>query len=466
MGCYTYENEYRLLELVSSSKPVKSSKCQLSFLFIGSAFAIAAAEPVSFVRQIAPILREKCVTCHGPEKAKAEFRLDTFELLNKSGSSKTAPLQPGAPEKSHLYELITASDPDDRMPQKDDPLPKEQVALIERWIREGTKFDGPDPKAGLASLAGLVDQPPAPQFYSVPAPITALAFHPTEKELAVSGYHEIMIWGTDTGALLRRITNVAQRTVGLAYNQDGSVLAAASGTPGRDGEAKLFDAKTCARLSTLITTPDVMLSVSFSPDSSRLVCAGTDNIIRIFDVASGKLQLTIEQHADWVTAVAFSPNASNIVSASRDKTVRVFDAATGELDTTYTGHTEGVFAAAFGIDGKQVLSGGRDKKIHVWEIKDAKKVTEVGLDAEVQRIVLSTNGLFVAAENVVRQYGPKHESIRTFSGHSDLIYSLSIHDGSGQLASGSYDGEVRIWNVRDGSLVRKFTAAPLRLSSK
>ena len=209
-----------------------------------------------------------------------------------------------------------------------------------------------------------------------------------------------------------------------------------------------------------------MLSVNFSPDSSRFVCAGTDNIIRIFDVASGKLQLTIEQHADWVTAVAFSPNASNIVSASRDKTVRVFDAATGELDTTYTGHTEGVFAAAFSIDGKQVLSGGRDKKIHVWEIKDAKKVTEIALDGEVQRVVLSTNGLFIAAENVVRQYSAKYESIRSLTGHSDLIYSLAIHDGSGQLASGSYDGEVRIWNVRDGSLVRKFTAAPLRLSSK
>ena len=49
---------------------------------------VRAVEPVSFVREIAPILRDKCLTCHGPEKAKGEYRLDTFELLQKPGASK------------------------------------------------------------------------------------------------------------------------------------------------------------------------------------------------------------------------------------------------------------------------------------------------------------------------------------------------------------------------------------------
>src|SRR5688572_1259722 len=110
----------------------------------------AAAEPVIFVKEIAPILRDKCLTCHGPEKAKGEFRLDTFETLSKPGSSKNPPLVSGAPEKSHLFELLTTTDDDDRMPQKDAPLPKEHIALVERWIREGAKFDGPDFKATLA----------------------------------------------------------------------------------------------------------------------------------------------------------------------------------------------------------------------------------------------------------------------------------------------------------------------------
>jgi hypothetical protein len=430
--------------------------------------AASAAEPVSFVKQIAPILREKCLTCHGPEKAKGEFRMDSFELLNKPGSSKTAPVVSGAPEKSHLLELLTTADEDDRMPHKDDALPKEQIGLFERWIREGAKFDGPDTKATLASLAAFVDQPAAPDTYATPLPITAIAFHPQGAELAVSGYHEITIWSTDTGTLLRRITNVAQRTFGIAYNQDGTILAAASGTPGRSGEAKLFDPATRVLIRTFATTPDVMLAVCFNPDSTRLACAGTDNTIRIFDVQSGNVQLSIEQHADWVTSVAFSADGSNIVSASRDKTVRLFDAVSGELETTCTSHTEPVFAASFSIEPKYALSGGRDRKVHIWEIKEGRKIADLAIDAEIQRVIASTNGIFVAADKQIRQFSAdtKRELTRTYSGHADLIYSLALHDASARLASGSFDGELRVWNIRDGTLIRKFTAAPLRLTAQ
>jgi WD40 repeat protein len=433
---------------------------------LASSFGRAAQEPVAFVKQIAPVLREKCLTCHGPEKAKGGFRLDTFELMNKPGSSKLPPLVAGSPEKSHLFELLTTSDQDDRMPQKDNALPPDQIGLFERWIREGARFDGPEPKATLASLAALMDQPLAPETYLAPVPITAIAFHPAGKELAVSGYHEITVWSADTTSLLRRITNVAQRTFALVYHRDGTILAAASGTPGRSGEAKLFDAQTGERIRTLVSTPDVMLSVCFNADSTRLACAGTDNAIRLFDAASGNLQLTAEQHADWVTSVAFSADGSNIVSASRDKTVRVYDAVSGELETTYTGHGEAVFAAAFSIDPKYALSAGRDKKVHLWEVKDGKKSGELSAEGEIQRLIVSTNGIFVAAGAAIRHYSKdsKRELLHTFTGHADLVYGLALHDASEQLASGSYDGEIRLWNIRDGTLLRKFRAVPLRLT--
>ena len=261
---------------------------------------LRAAEPVSFVREIAPILRDKCLTCHGPEKAKGEYRLDTFELLQKPGASKATPITAGAPAQSHLFELVTATDEDDRMPQKDEALPKPQIALIERWIKEGARYDATDPKLSLAALAGFVEQPSPPNVYRAPVPVTAMAFHSDGTDLAVGGYHEITVWNVNDGVLLRRITNVAERTLGLAYNRDGTLLASASGTPGKLGETKLFDAKTGKLLRTLAVIPDLMLTVAFDSQQSRIACAGADNTIRILDVESGQARLTIEQHADWV----------------------------------------------------------------------------------------------------------------------------------------------------------------------
>ncbi len=432
------------------------------------ALHLRAAESVSFVREIAPIFRDKCLTCHGPEKAKGEYRLDTFERLQKPGASKAAPITSGAPAQSHLFELVTAADADDRMPQKDEALPKQQIALIERWIKEGAHYDAPDPKLSLAGLAGFVEQPSPPGVYRAPVPVTALAFHPAANELAVGGYHEITVWNVNEGVLLRRITNVAERTLGLAYNHDGTLLATASGTPGKLGETKLFDAKTGKLLRTLAVIPDLMLTVAFDSQQSRIACAGADNTIRILDVESAQARVTIEQHADWVTSVAFSTDGSNIVATSRDKTVRVFNADNGELEATYTGHSEAVFSAMFNNDGKLVFSGGRDRKLHVWETHEAKKISEIGVDAEIQKLLVTASGVFIASDKTVYQYSRerKPERLKTFAGHEDLIYSLALHEAFHLLATGSYDGEVRIWNVESGELKKQFKAMPVRLSSK
>src|SRR3954469_6003011 len=80
------------------------------------------AQAVSFTNDIAPILVQKCLTCHGAEKNKGHYRLDTFESLMKAGTSKETPIATGKPEASKLYQLLVTDDEDDRMPQKNEPL--------------------------------------------------------------------------------------------------------------------------------------------------------------------------------------------------------------------------------------------------------------------------------------------------------------------------------------------------------
>ncbi|MEO8429801.1 MAG: c-type cytochrome domain-containing protein [Verrucomicrobiota bacterium] len=421
-----------------------------------------SAVGVSFTNQIAPILTRKCLTCHGPEKSKGGFRLDTFELLLKPGESKSASIVSGKPQPSELYRRVTIKDEDDRMPQKADPLPEAEIVLIERWIKEGARFDGPDAKAPLVSLVPRTPHPNPPANYARPVPVTALAFSLDGQELAVGGYHEITIWNPADGKLLRRITGVAQRTQSLAYSPAGG-LAAAGGSPGESGEVALFDPVKGTLLKVLGTMSDMMLDVKFSPDGTRLAVCGADNAIHVYDVATGKEQLRIEQHADWVMAVDFSRDGTQLGSASRDKTARIFDSKTGELETTYVGHTAAVFDVAFNNDGKTVCSVGRDKKIHFWDTKEAKAKGEIGgFDDEVFKIVVAGNHLFTcSADRKVRQHSiEKRELVRTFSGHRDWVYSIAFDPASQHLASGGYDGEVRVWNIQDGQLVAAFTAAP------
>jgi WD40 repeat protein len=431
-----------------------------------------AAEPesgttntISFSKQIAPILERKCLTCHGPEKAKGGLQLHTFERLRQGGESKEPTITPGHPEQSKLYQLLVTKDPDDRMPQKDDPLPADQIKLFARWIQEGAAFDGPDAKAPLTALRPPVTHPPPPTSYPRPVPITALDFRPDGQALAVAGYHEVTIWNPSNGVLLARVTNVDQQTLALADSPDGTLLAVGGGTPGRSGDARVFEAATGRLLQTLVTVGDLVLAVAFSPDGRHLAVGGADNVIRLFQLPSGQEERKIEQHADWVMALAFSPDGTRLVSGSRDKSVRLFDPQTGDLEETYTGHSQAIFAVGFLRDGKSLISGGRDKALHVWQQKEAKKSFEVpGFEADVWRLVVHSNQFFTAsADQQVRVYrlgDKKAELVHTLQGHHDVVYSLAFHAASGRLASGSYDGEVRIWNATDGTLLNSFLAAP------
>jgi len=110
----------------------------LGFVYLPDFPTLAA---VQFSTHLAPIFVEKCLTCHNATKQKGKYRLDSFSALMQPGESKSPPVVPGKPEESRLYQLITAKDPDDRMPQKDDPLPPAQIAMIAQWIREGAQYD-------------------------------------------------------------------------------------------------------------------------------------------------------------------------------------------------------------------------------------------------------------------------------------------------------------------------------------
>lgn len=425
--------------------------------------AKAAGKPVSFKNDVAPILVAQCLTCHGPSDPKGDYQLHTFEKLLTAGASASEAVVPGKPDESELLRLMEATDKEERMPKDGDPLPAEQLALVRRWIAEGAKFDGPNKTADIVSLVPRKPHPNPPEAYRTAVPVTALAFAPSGKELAAGGYNEITIWNAADGKLLRRIKDVEQRTFGLAYSQDGKLLAAAGGTPGVSGEAALYDPATGKLVRRLGTMSDVALGLQFDPSGKKLAVCAADRSIRIYDVAAGKEALLIEDHADWVMCVAWSADGKQLVSGSRDKTVKIFDAEKGESVTTYPGHGETVLSVAFAPDGKSVLSGGADKKIHVWNPADAKQIATItGFAGDVYRLEVVGDVVWScsADKTIKRHQLSDRKATADYKGYADYVFSLAVNPETKRVAGGCFDGEVKVWNMEDGANVLSFRAAP------
>lgn len=103
---------------------------------------MAASKPVDFEEEILPILEDTCFDCHGEDKQKGGLRADQRVSLLKGGDTGFPAIVPGNPEKSQLVHFIKGVNPDEIMPPKGSPLDDEDVAIIEKWIKEGADWPG------------------------------------------------------------------------------------------------------------------------------------------------------------------------------------------------------------------------------------------------------------------------------------------------------------------------------------
>lgn len=364
------------------------------------------------------------------------------------GDSGDATVVAGKAQASALFKLLITNEPDDRMPQKAEALPAEEIVLIERWLNSGASYDGGAPSRPLAELVREQHLRPAPVHYAQPVPVTALAFNGDGSRLASSGYHEVLMWNSATGALVRRVGGMPERINSLAWHPKGNVLAVGGGTPGQWGTVALVDVAHSYVVRLLCDLPEVVLSVAFDKDGSTLVAGCGDRTMRLFDVSTGKEKRILRQHADWVQSVALNPGGTLLVSASRDRTAAVFRTGTWEHEATFREHDTPLYTATFAADGTRVISSARGRVL-AWHPEKANlrgSFAEVG--GEARQIIAGSFGIAVGCDDgAVRLYqGEGGMPWFTLRAHRDAVQALAVSSKGDMLASGAADGEVILWS--------------------
>ena len=110
-----------------------------SIAAIVSAGLLCSAKAVDFEKEIWPLLRERCVECHGAKKQKGGLRLDGRDFAFHGGKNGPV-ITAGKPEKSVLVERIVSTDEDEMMPPTGERLTPQQVSLMRAWITAGADW--------------------------------------------------------------------------------------------------------------------------------------------------------------------------------------------------------------------------------------------------------------------------------------------------------------------------------------
>jgi len=150
------------------------------------------AGPVApdYARDVAPILREHCVSCHGPKEPESDLRLDSRAAVLAGGMSGPVLLAGRSAESLLVRHLDGRASP--RMPHKKPPLPPTDIARIAAWIDAGVPGGDERPApAGAGAMAGVhwayvkPVRPPVPAVARaewVRSPIDAFVLARLEKE--------------------------------------------------------------------------------------------------------------------------------------------------------------------------------------------------------------------------------------------------------------------------------------------
>jgi mono/diheme cytochrome c family protein len=109
-----------------------------------------------FEEKVRPVLADRCLSCHGPDKQQAGLRLDSRAAMIQGGDTGGV-IEPGRPTDSPIVAAIRQTGEVPKMPPKGDRLADDQVAAIEGWIAAGAPWPE-GPKAAVSKADAIASQ--------------------------------------------------------------------------------------------------------------------------------------------------------------------------------------------------------------------------------------------------------------------------------------------------------------------
>ncbi len=249
-----------------------------------------------------------------------------------------------------------------------------------------------------------------------------------------------------------------ERGVGnVTYSPDGALLAGNGGSI-----VKVWRVADGVLLHNFHAFNDDALRIAFSPNGKYLGSVGYGDMM-IWRLRDERLVLHLTGLN--LRGIAFSSNGKLFAAGTGDRLTGVWRTRNGELVRILDTSSTGADMVAFSRDGRWLAVGGHTRHqatytahISLWRKGswEQQSTWVAHPDAPMTSIAFSPDSTLIAScgrdDIAVCWSIPDGQHRQTFRGHFDDVASLVFTpDGQRLITGGEFDGDIRIWNVRDGT---------------
>jgi len=304
---------------------------------------------------------------------------------------------------------------------------------------------------------------------SVKEQVVAVHFdHDGKRIIAAMEKGIVQTWKINTSSFFGELKGHKRLITSLDFTKNNKYLLSSA----LDKTIKIWNVRKQKLVATYPMGRHRVEELRISPDSRSFATAGADSQIGLWDTQSGKRKATLVSHKGKINSIDFHPTEGVLLSGGADKQWILWDLKKFNTIKTNATHTNQVTTVRFSSDGKRFATGSADKSIIVWSYPEGRILFRLtGHRKTISTLVFSPNMpvLASAAAETVKIWdiqNRKQGRLRyNLEGHDFLVAGIAFSTDGNVLISSSRDKTTRLWDVKEGDLIRILSGERTAISS-
>ena len=292
-----------------------------------------------------------------------------------------------------------------------------------------------------------------PHDYGTKAPVvTGVSLRPDGKQVAIVGDdHYVCVYDSIAKRFVAQLGEHTDWVRTTKFSPNGQWLASA----GNDRQLKVWETGQFKKRARVFDHDHAIINISYTSDSKKLATVGFDRELRIYNLEHGRIERRLNCECPDNHAVAISNDDSMVAAGGRSGVVRVWDINTGARISQFQPHKRRIRAIEFTATN-QVISCGDDQIVQITDPRNtAQAKTLPRHSAKLFSISMLDDDLLATAgsDNMIHIWRISDGAeIGTLKGHTGTVSCLDV--AANHIASGSFDTQVRIWDMQNGPVER------------